>query len=177
MDHTVLAASVIEAARADCALWRGGQEDLSRVVTGYPQTLRHKLTGHNRAVLGVDDALSVMELTNGRNIIAAMARQLGGVFIQLPAVGAIEDNEDLMLSFLEASAALGELARKAQNAVGNDGHVDVHERSGLLKSAHELHGKVLHYLTLLDRVYGDAEVQAEIRKSERTGMANQVGMQ
>ncbi|WP_410498131.1 phage regulatory CII family protein [Chitinibacter sp. S2-10] len=169
MDLNTLPKGVIEAAREDCALFRGGQEDLSRAVTGYPQTLRHKLTGHNRAVLGVDDALSVMELTGGRNTICAMARQLGGVYIQLPAMGELEDNEDLMLSFLSASMALGDLARKAQAAVADDGVVDVHERNGLLKTAHELQGKVLHYLTQLDRVYGDADVQQALRAEQNSG--------
>lgn len=170
MDHTVLAEGVIAAARLDCALWRAGQEDLSRAVTGYPQTLRHKLTGHNRAVLGVDDALSLMELTGGRNTIAAMARQLNGVFVQLPEVGAIEDNEDLLLALMQISTAFGELSNKAQHAVGNDGVVDAHERAGLLDTAQAMHGKVLHYLALLSRVYGDAEVQDLLRQESRSGV-------
>ncbi|WP_027469186.1 phage regulatory CII family protein [Deefgea rivuli] len=163
-------ASVVDAARADCRLWAYSQEDLSQKVTGYPQTLRHKLTGHNRAVLGVDDALSVMELTGGRNTIAAMARQLNGVFVQLPELGAIEDDEDLLVALMHISTAFGELSTRAQQAVGNDGRVDVRERAGLLNTAQTVHAKVLHYLALLDRVYGDDEVQDLLRHESRSGV-------
>ncbi|QLI80814.1 phage regulatory CII family protein [Chitinibacter fontanus] len=166
IDRTV---SLEEAARADCALWRGGQESLSLSVTGSPQTLRHKLTGHNRAILGVQDAVSLMELTGGRNLIAAMASQLGGLYVPMPAFDAVQDNEDLMLAFMSTSTQLGELARKAQAAVSNDGVVDMQERAALIKSAHELNAKVMHYLALLDRVYGDAEVQAELRAEALAG--------
>lgn len=165
MDKASIPMGITAAARADCSLWPAGAEDLSRVITGAPQSLRHKMTGYGRAVFGVDEALSVMELTGGRNIISAMAQQLGGVYVQFPQAETVEDSEDLMLALLAATGEFGDLARKAQNAVGNDGVVDVNERRLLLKSAHDLHGKVLHYLTLLDRVYGDAEVQAEVRKA------------
>lgn len=170
MRHKRHEVGLSDAGRADATAFPGGIEALSRLVYNAPRTLSHKLAGVNGAELGIEAATVMQQLTGTRHIVSAMAAELGGVFVQLPDVPALEDNEDLMISFMKASQRLGDLARKVSESLADDGVVDVHERAKLLRSAHELQTDVLHYLTQLDRVYGDAEVQALLRTESEEGV-------
>ncbi|XZG69257.1 phage regulatory CII family protein [Chitinibacteraceae bacterium HSL-7] len=152
--------SLMEAAQRDAKAWRGTQESLSFSLFGSPAGLRHKLVGFRNSVLSLEDAQQLMLVTGGRHTIAAQARELGGVFLQLPELVAELDNADLLGEFQRVIDRVGALTRALNEAVANDGEIDAVEQKQLAELRHQLHEQVLRYLMLSVRVYGTPEAQA-----------------
>lgn len=144
---------MIDALHADCKRWPGTQESLSRDVCGSAQALRHKLSGYKGSVLSVHDALTVMQLTGGRETIQAMARELGGVYIQLPQMDAIVDNTDLLSAGRDITVAMGDFFAAEQTALADE-RLDVGEQKILQRKVHKVTQRLVRYLALVVRVFG-----------------------
>lgn len=148
--------SVNDALHADSKRWPGTQESLSRDVCGSAQGLRHKLSGYKGSVLSVHDALTIMQLTGGRETIQEMARELGGVFIQLPQIDAIVDNTDLLAAGRDVTVAVGEFFSAEQTALADE-RLEIFEQEILQRGAHKVTQRMMRYLALLVRVFGVPE--------------------
>ncbi|MDR3427960.1 phage regulatory CII family protein [Silvimonas sp.] len=147
--------SLNDAIREDCKVWRGTQESLSRDLFGSADGLRHKLIGYRGSRIQLEDAMSLMLLTGGRATINEMARELGGVFLQLPAIDAEFDNTELHAEIALVTVKLGELLGEVSISVANDGKIDAAEEKRIESRRHELFTQIMHYITLSLRVYGD----------------------
>lgn len=148
--------SLTDALHADCKRWPGTQESLSRDVCGSAQGLRHKIAGYKGSVLGLHEALTVMQLTGGRATVCEFARELGGVFVQLPQVDVVLDNTDLMSASHEVTVALGALFAEMQQALVDE-RIESHEREQLERLAHRINEKVVQWLQLSLRVFAVPE--------------------
>lgn len=145
--------SLNDAIRNDVEQWPGTQESLSRDVCGSAQGLRHKLAGYKGSTLRPEELVMIQLMTGGRHFVTAMARELGGVYLQLPPVAEELDNADLLAECQAVSLKLAELfAELAKSA--SDGVIDAGERDRCDARAHALREQVMRYLALSYRVYG-----------------------
>jgi hypothetical protein len=109
---------------------------------------------NHRALPPVDCAFALDEVAMAQDrtppIIAAYARELGGVFVPLPDAGA--DPDTLAGMVMELMQRLGELSREMAAAIANDGVVDAREAAAMLDIKQE-HDAVSARLTLaLERI-------------------------
>jgi hypothetical protein len=146
---------LVEALRKDCALWPGTQESLSQAAVGSAQGLRHKLAGYKGSYPGLEDAQTLMLLTGGRHTIIEQARELGGVFLSLPPVDADIDNADLAIEVGRLQTELGQVFAVINDALADDNKIDGGERRDIDAQAHRAVTKLMRYLALVYRVYGD----------------------
>lgn len=147
--------SILEALRSDCHHWGGTQEALSQSVCGSAAGLRHKLAGYKGSIMGLEEAQTIMLLTGGRATIEAQARELGGVYLQLPPVSDAIDNADLVLECHEIQRRLSAMFAALSEAIINDGRIDASEREGIDLLAHGVREQIIRYLGLSYRVYRD----------------------
>ena len=152
--------SLFEAVRRDVALWPGNQESLSQAMYGSPQTLRHKLSGHRNMLLGLEEALELMQLTQGRETIKALARESGGVYLEIPALNLEIGNEELHLAMLQVTESLGQLNAEIFRALSDDQVIDEREKSRIDLARHKITERLLRYVGMLYRVHGNNEVHA-----------------
>lgn len=162
-----MANGLTEAIREDVSRWPGTQASLSLAVFGSEQALRHKMTGYKGSVLGLEDALSIMQLTEGRATIHEQARQLGGVYLQLPPLPDLVDNADLQAECHRLFQSLTDVLAEISGALSNDGRIDSKERRQIERKRHAACTMMAQYLGLNYLLYGTAEVSAAVRKAGR----------
>lgn len=111
----------------------GATAERSRSVAGDWNALNH------RAFPPLDCALALDEVAiaagNAPPIASALARELGGVFVSLPAAGATPD--DLVANLLDVMDRAGQLASGVRISM-SDGHCDADERAELRRLLGEL---------------------------------------
>lgn len=145
--------SLNDAIRNDVEQWPGTQESLSRDVCGSAQGLRHKLAGYKGSTLRPEELVMIQLMTGGRHFVTAMARELGGVYLQLPPLSDELDNGDLVAECQAVSMKLAELFAELAGSIANDGVIDAGERARCNDRAHALREQVMRYLSLSYRVY------------------------
>jgi len=145
--------SLNDAIRSDVEQWPGTQESLSRDVCGSAQGLRHKLAGYKGSTLRPEELVMIQLMTGGRHFVTAMARELGGVYLQLPPLSEELDNGDLLAECHAVSLRLAELFGELASATA-DGVIKPDERARCDARAHALREQVMRYLALSYRVYG-----------------------
>lgn len=155
--------SLTEAIREDVGRWPGTQASLSVDVFGADQTLRHKLVGYKGSVLGLEDVMSIMQLTGGRATIHEQARMLGGVYLQLPPMPEHVENADLQGECHRLFAALTDVLVEVTTALANDGKIDSKERRRIERKRHVACTMMANYLGINYLVYGTDEVASPLR--------------
>ncbi|GAB2885285.1 hypothetical protein GCM10027202_12360 [Microvirgula curvata] len=148
-----------DAIRADADSWPGLQEELSRTVCGSAQGLRHKLVGYKGAKFSPEELAMLMLATGSRHTVTALARELGGVFLQLPPLTSGVDLSTLEAECQAVTMRLADMFAEIHQAVANDGQIDGDERKRIEASSHALREQVLRYLTLSFRLYAPLESQ------------------
>ncbi|WP_155419410.1 phage regulatory CII family protein [Chromobacterium subtsugae] len=154
--------SLDAALRRDAEQWRGNHEELSRLVCGSGQGLRHKLSHFKGQFLRPHETVALQQATGGRHFVTEMARQLGGVFLMMPPPAVDLDNQDLLLQVNHMHAELGRLLETMNEFVRNDGVIDGDEKQSLDQQGHEVYAQILRFLALTYRVYGTPEVVDEV---------------
>ena len=147
-----------EAVRRDCEKWPGTQGGLSRELFGVEDRLRHKLIGFRGNRFWLEDAMSVMQLTGGRETIHEMARELGGIYVHVGDVVPEYDNTDICEELEKVTMCFGDLAREARSSINDDGKIDAEEENRLNQRRHALCTQVVTYVHRLLMVYGDSSV-------------------
>lgn len=145
--------SLQDAIRADVDQWQGRQEELSRMVCGSAQGLRHKLVSFKGSKFDPEELVMLQLATGGRNTVTAMARELGGVFMQLPPVSEEMDSADLAEECQAVTLRLAEMFSEIHKALSNDGQIDRGERECIETKSHALREQVARYLQLSFRLY------------------------
>ncbi|GAB7128056.1 hypothetical protein JCM19000A_25630 [Silvimonas sp. JCM 19000] len=159
--------SLSEAARTDIALWPGNQESLSQAMYGSAHTLRHKLSGYRGMVFGLNEALELMQLTQGRETIRALAREVGGVYLDVPGAEMQVGNEELHVALLRVTERMAKLSVEVHKALIDDAQIDSDEKRRIDAAMHELTEEILRYVALVYRVYGNRDVQDDMFKGQR----------
>lgn len=145
------------AIRADVDAYPGRQDELSQMVCGSPAALRHKLTSFKGSVFKPEELVMLMQATGSRHTITAMAREVGGVFLQLPPDAADLDPADLAAECQAVTLKLAAMFAEIGGAVANDGQIDANERERIEQASHALREQVMRYLQLSFRLYEPRE--------------------
>ncbi|KPC53009.1 hypothetical protein WG78_10980 [Amantichitinum ursilacus] len=147
-----------DAMRRDCEKWPGTQGGLSQEIFGVEDRLRHKLIGFRGNRLWLDDAMSIMQMTGGRETIHEMARQLGGIYVHVGDIAPEYDNTDICEELEKVTMALGDLAREARASINDDGKIDADEEGRILARHHQLCTQAMTYVHRMVAIYGDSTV-------------------
>lgn len=149
----------------------GGGWDTMATALGYSrcklENLVYERGGAGAQYLSVNDALQMQAFSNTAHFAEAIAQLSGGVFIALPAVGEI-DNEDIGQKFAELVERLGKLSA-AYREYTADNLVDKREWSSLQEIAYQIQITLMQYLTLVSRVYCEPE-KIDARTVQVTGV-------
>lgn len=101
--------------------------------------------------MSVRMARQLQDLSDTDHFVEALAKDRGGVFVKLPTVGDVE-NEDLLLKFNELHAELGNLSREFA-ADTKDGEIDAKEAARLEAIAQRIHQIMEELLALTMKIY------------------------
>lgn len=123
------------------------------MVCGSAQGMRHKLVGFKGAKFDPDELVMLMLATGGRHIVTAMAREVDGVFLQLPPVADDMDPADLAGECQAVTLKLAEMFSEIHKSLANDGQIDGQERERIEDKSHALREQVMRYLQLSFRLY------------------------
>lgn len=159
--------SLTQALRHDIERWPGNQESLSHALFSAPRTLSHKLAGAKRMAIGLEEAVDLMLLTGGRETICEAARELGGVFIQLPKSDQDVDNEELHTALRKLTNQIANLVNEIDRALADDNQIDEVEQQRITRAQHELTVASLRYAVLMFRFYGTPAVASSTYRDER----------
>ncbi|WP_447879289.1 hypothetical protein [Serratia fonticola] len=86
-----------------------------------------------------------------------MCRRAGGVFVKLPEVGQV-DNEELLIKFNELMAALGQFAQ-AHNEFTSDGVLDKSESKRLKAKGYRVQSLVAEIYAVTVMMFGEGDAQ------------------
>lgn len=131
------------------------------------ENLVYERGGAGAQYMSVNDALQMQAFSNTQHFAEAIAQVSGGVFIALPAIGHV-DNEDISEKFAELVERLGQLSA-AYREYTVDNVVTRREWSSLQDIAYQIQITLMQYLTLVSRVYCEAE-KVDARTVQVTGV-------
>lgn len=123
------------------------------MVCGSAQGMRHKLVGFKGAKFDPDELVMLMLATGGRHTVTAMAREVDGVFLQLPPMAGELDPADLAAECQAVTLRLAEMFSEIHKALSNDGQIDSQERELIEDKSHALREQVMRYLQLSFQLY------------------------
>lgn len=145
--------SLQDAIRADVDQWAGRQEELSRMVCGSAQGLRHKLVEFKGSKFSPEELLMLQLASGGRHTVTAMARELGGMYLQLPPVDEEMDPTDLVRECQAVTQRQADLFAEIAESIARDGQITADERKAIEAREHALREQVARYLQLSFRLY------------------------
>ncbi|QBI03301.1 YmfL family putative regulatory protein [Pseudoduganella albidiflava] len=99
----------------------------------------------------VDTALLIQSYAGTTHFADAIAAASGGVFIELPEVGAL-DGGDLHAKFHELYEQLGNLSRTYSEAIKDD-EIDQRERAQLQRIEQHIHKTMRELMALMFQIY------------------------
>lgn len=154
--------SIDEAVARDIAQFAGNESELSVRVCGSKQALSHKKAGFRGSYFSVQEVAEIQLHSGSRHAMHAMARLLGGVFLDLPSceVDMPEDRNALMGRMAAVSIRLGRLFDRMDMAQ-EDGVIDALERSDILKMEQEVRTGMAEWIQLSFMLHPEKEQDDE----------------
>lgn len=147
--------AIREAANRLCLNFPGGYDGMAVAIgVSSGAMLRQKVLGHKGARLDVDELVAMQSACNSSSLVDAFARESGGVFVQLPNLDQV-CNQEIARSFAKLSARVGKLAGDFGVAV-SDEEVDKGERQLLESDAQEVAGAAMELVAMIVAVHGNA---------------------
>lgn len=150
---------IIDAVHRLIRSYPGGYAEMSKRLdpdSGTENSLRNRVRkdrNDQQVTLGM---ILEMEAEADSNVITeAIARHQNGVFVKLPDVDNV-DNDDLLKKFNELIAELGEFCRR-HNEYISDGIFDRNEKNMLSANAYSLQSKLTEIVQLTDLIFGEGD--------------------
>ena len=146
--------SIDEAICKDIVAFSGTEAELSMRVCGSKQALSHKKAHYRNTHFTPTELVDLMLNSGSRHTMHAMARFLGGVFLELPenTLDLPDSQEELQKRMMEVMARLGELF-DCMRAAQQDGVIDSIERKDILQLEHEVRTTMAEWIQLSFRAY------------------------
>ena len=147
---------IIDAVHKLIRSYLGGYSEMSKRLdpeSGTENSLRNRVRkdrNDQQVTLGM---ILEMEAEADSNVITeAIARHQNGVFVKLPSVENV-DNDDLLKKFTELVSELGQFCCK-HNEFISDGILDSKEKAMLSANAYCLQSKLTEIVQLTDLIFG-----------------------
>lgn len=129
----------------------GGWDAMAERLGISRASLQNRIYGVRGQSVDVDLALQMQAVSESSLFAEAIATASGGVFVKLPDVDTI-DNEDLLAKFMEMQTEFGQLSQKFADAT-KDGEIDNRERADLEAVGDEMHRTMSELTGLMFRIY------------------------
>jgi hypothetical protein len=126
-------------------------------VTGTENALRNRVRQVSGQVVPLGMAVEMESISNRSDITEVMCRRAGGVFVKLPDVAQL-DNEELLIKFNELMAALGQFAQ-AHNEFTSDGVLDLDESKRLKAKGYRVQSLVAEIYVVTVMLFGKGDAQ------------------
>ncbi|AKA37728.1 DNA-binding protein [Yersinia ruckeri] len=123
-------------------------------VGGTENALRNRVRQLGGQVVPLGMAVEMESISGRTDITQAMCKRAGGVFVKLPDVTQM-GNEELLIKFNELLAALGEFGR-AHNEFTADGVLDRQESKRLKAKGYRAQSIIAEILVVTELLWGDA---------------------
>ncbi|MDR3431075.1 MAG: YmfL family putative regulatory protein [Rouxiella aceris] len=134
-------------------------------VAGTENALRNRVRQIAGQVVPLGMAVE-MEMYSGRSdITAAMCKRAGGVFVKLPDVQQM-GNEELLMKFNELLSALGQFA-STHNEITADGVLDKDEKNLMQTKGYRVQALVAEIMVVTEMLFGEGDAQSvQLRASD-----------
>lgn len=135
----------------------GGWDAMAAALGMTRMALENRIYERKGQSLLVETAMMMQHMSGTSHYAEAVAQQSGGVFVMLPKVGDI-GNEELLNEFTLLYEDLGKLSTEFRKAVV-DNEIDSKERDRLDETARKIHQTVQQLLALMFMVYCKPEAE------------------
>ncbi|MBS0971892.1 YmfL family putative regulatory protein [Serratia rubidaea] len=137
----------------------GGYEAMAQELAhdGTHNALRNRVRQVGGQMVPIGMAIQMEQISGRTDVTEAMCKRTGGVFVKLPEVGAV-DNEELLIKFNELMAALGVFA-KAHNDFTADGVLDSDESKKLKAKGYRIQTLVAEIYAVTVMMFGKGDAQ------------------
>lgn len=129
----------------------GGWDAMAGALGMSRDALENRIYERKGQSLLLDTALQLQAFSGTTLLAEAVARQAGGVFMQLPEHG-LRNREEMLTKFNELHARLGDLSNKFSDYTRDD-EIDRAERRSLEDSGQQIHRTVAELLALTFSIY------------------------
>ncbi|HHB1424432.1 TPA: YmfL family putative regulatory protein [Serratia odorifera] len=126
-------------------------------VAGTENALRNRVRQVSGQVVPLGMAAEMESISGRSDITEAMCKRAGGVFVKLPEIEQV-DNEELLIKFNELMSALG-LFAKAHNEFTADGVLDNHESKKLKAKGYRIQSLVAEIYAVTVMMFGEGDAQ------------------
>lgn len=130
----------------------GGWDAMAERLGISRASLQNRIYGVRGQSVDVDLALQMQAVSESSMFAEAIATASGGVFVKLPNVDYI-DNDDLLAKVMELQTELGTLTSTFLEAINGDGEIDSRERSAIESIKEEMHKTLSELTGLMFRIY------------------------
>jgi hypothetical protein len=127
-------------------------------VTGTENALRNRVRQVAGQVVPLGMAVEMESISGRSDITEAMCKRAGGVFVKLPAVEQM-GNEELLYKFNDLLASLGQFA-KAHNEFTADGVLDRDESKRMKAKGYRVQSLVAEIMVVTEMLFGEDDAQS-----------------
>lgn len=125
-------------------------------LSGTDNALRNRVRQLAGQVVPLGMAIEMESISGRSDITEAMCKRAGGVFVKLPDVREV-GNEELLIKFNELLAALGDFGR-AHNEFTADGILDRNESKRLKAKGYRAQSIIAEIIVVSELLWGDGPV-------------------
>lgn len=136
---------------AMCRSFPGGTAAMAAAMGYTVDALRNRIYEKKGQSLSVEDALLMQEFSGTKHFANEIARQSGGVFLEVIPAG-IRERSELLTEFNRLTQELGELSKDYELSV-RDGQIDGAEKAMLKRQAYRIHKQLEKILAISFAIY------------------------
>lgn len=136
---------------AMCRSFPGGTAAMATAMGYTVDALRNRIYEKKGQSVSVEDALLMQEFSGTKHFANEVARQSGGVFLEVIPAG-IRERSELLTEFNRLTQELGELSKDYELSV-RDGQIDKSEKAMLKSQAYRIHKQIEKILAISFAIY------------------------
>lgn len=143
---------------AMCKAFPGGFAAMASAMGYTYDALKNRIYEKKGQSVSVEDALLMQEFSGTKHFANAIARESGGVFLEvIPSM--ISDRSELLIEFNRLTQELGQLSKDFELSV-RDGQIDGTEKSKLKQQSYRIHKQLERILSISFAIYGVKDDEA-----------------
>lgn len=134
-----------------CQAFPGGTEAMAAAMGLTRDALKNRIYERKGQRVSVDEAMLMQDFSGTKFFANEVARQSGGVFLEVIPAG-IRDRTELLTEFNRLTQELGELSKEYELSV-RDGQIDQSEKNQLQMQAYRIHKQLEKILAISFAIY------------------------
>lgn len=134
-----------------CQAFPGGTEAMAAAMGLTKDALKNRIYERKGQRVSVDEAMLMQDFSGTKFFANEVARQSGGVFLEVILAG-IRERSELLTEFNRLTQELGELSKDYELSV-RDGQIDGAEKVMLKRQAYRIHKQLEKILAISFAIY------------------------